>query len=82
MRSPNPLSSVKSVKLTGTVILTDLSSAMFCAIPLTLILSIVLGHSQLFHLEVSWYQIPIFFLVAGYLFKEESVDDYQTYFII
>lgn len=45
------------------------------------ILSIVLGHSQLFHLEVSWYQIPIFFLVAGYLFKEESVDDYQTYFI-
>lgn len=46
------------------------------------ILSIVLGHSQLFHLEVSWYQIPIFFLVAGYLFKEESVDDYQTYFII
>ena len=43
MRSPNPLSSVKSVKLTGTVISTDLSSAMLCATPLTLMLLIVLG---------------------------------------
>ena len=45
------------------------------------ILSIVLGHASLFTLEVHWYQIPIFFLVAGYLFKEDAVNNYENYFM-